>query len=71
MNFSADEWDAILDRLKSDGFSPIEMIKITRAVRHVSLAHAKEIVHHGVAWSDARQDFDALHDVVEEAAGQL
>lgn len=71
MNSSADEWDAVLDQLRSGGFSPIEMIKITRVVRHVSLAHAKEIVHHSVAWSDARKDFEALHDVVEEAAGQL
>ncbi len=66
-----EEWDVVLDRLRSDGFSPIEMIKITRAVGGVSLAQAKEIVHHSVAWSDARDDFDELHDTVEEAAGRL
>jgi ribosomal protein L7/L12 len=71
MDSSGDEWDVVLDRLRSDGFSPIEVIKITRAVRHVSLAHAKEIVHHSVAWSDTRHDFEALHDAVEQAADQL
>ena len=37
------EWDAVLTQLNADGFSPVESIKVTRAVLHVSLGEAKAI----------------------------
>lgn len=65
------EWAAVLAQLRSDGFSPVESIKVTRAVLHVSLGEAKQIVHASPTWSDARDDFEQLHDVAEQAANDL
>jgi ribosomal protein L7/L12 len=65
------EWAQVLAQLRADGFSPIESIKVTRAVLHVSLGEAKRIVHESPAWSDARDEFDVLHDAALEAATQL
>ena len=67
MGAFVEEWNPILQRLRADGFSPIESIKITRAVCQVSLSEAKEIVHHSSAWADSRRDFEDLHDAVAEA----
>jgi ribosomal protein L7/L12 len=41
----ANECDSILAQLRAEGFSPIDSIKVTRAVLHVSLGEAKRIVH--------------------------
>ncbi len=65
------DWDAVLAQLRSDGFSPVESIKVTRAVLHVSLGEAKQIVHTSEAWSDARDDFEQLHAIVEQSAKEL
>lgn len=65
------DWDAVLAQLRSDGFSPVESIKVTRAVLHVSLGEAKQIVHTSEAWSDARDDFERLQANVEQAATEL
>jgi ribosomal protein L7/L12 len=71
-NAAGDEhWEQVLVQLRADGFSPIESIKVTRAVRHVSLSEAKRIVHCSQAWTDARQGFDELHDDVESAVSHL
>lgn len=66
-----DEWNAVLARLRSDGFSPVESIKVTRAVLHVSLGEAKQIVHASPTWSDACNDFEQLHEAAEQAASDL
>ena len=50
-----EHWNAILNELRSDGFSPLESIKITRAVLDVSLGEAKAIVHGSPAWADHHQ----------------
>ncbi len=71
MSTLADEWDSILAQLRAEGFSPIESIKVTRAVLHASLGEAKRIVHQSTAWEDAREVFDQLHDVAEAAAADL
>jgi ribosomal protein L7/L12 len=65
------EWDAVLTRLRADGFSPVESIKVTRAVLQVSLGEAKTIVHESRAWSDRRADFEQLHDAAEAATALL
>ena len=65
------EWEQVLAQLRSEGFSPIESIKVTRAVLHVSLGEAKQIVHQSVAWADARESFEELHDVAEAATTDL
>jgi ribosomal protein L7/L12 len=62
------DWDDVLAQLRADGFSPIEAIKITRAVRQVGLAEAKRIVHHSPAWADVRDTFEHLQDAALAAA---
>ena len=66
-----EDWEQVLAQLRAEGFSPIESIKVTRAVLHVSLGEAKRIVHQSRAWEDARDGFDQLHDVAEAAAAEL
>jgi hypothetical protein len=56
------EWDRVLSQLRLEGFSPIESIKITRAVLHKTLAESKRIVHFSEAWADLRDQFEQLHD---------
>jgi hypothetical protein len=58
------DWDAVLGRLRADGFSPVESIKVTRAVLGVSVGEAKRIVHESTAWADARAPFEELQDAV-------
>ncbi|QQS24209.1 MAG: hypothetical protein IPM43_12450 [Actinomycetota bacterium] len=66
-----DDWNAVLSQLRADGFSPVDSIKVTRAVLHVSLGEAKAIVHDSPVWADARSAFDDVHDAAEAAAGRL
>ena len=61
------DWERVLAQLRADGFSPIESIKITRAVLKMSLGEAKGIVHRSQAWADRRADFDQLHEVAASA----
>jgi hypothetical protein len=71
VSIQVEEWDPTLRRLREDGFSPIESIKVTRAVLRLSLGEAKRIVHQSTAWEDAREGFDQLHDVAEAAVADL
>ena len=71
MHTLANEWDSTRAQLRAEGFSPIESIKVTRAVLHVSLGEAKRIVQQSRAWQDAREGFDQLHDVAEAAVADL
>lgn len=66
-----DEWNSVLAQLRADGFSPAESIKVTRAVLHVSLGEAKQIVHASQAWSSERAVFETLHESVETVATDL
>ena len=66
-----EDWEQVLAQLRAEGFSPVESIKVTRAVLHVSLGEAKRIVHQSRAWEDARESFDQLHDAAEAAAADL
>ena len=66
-----EDWEQVLAQLRAEGFSPVESIKVTRAVLHVSLGEAKRIVHQSKAWEDAREGFDQLHDAAEAAAADL
>ena len=43
----------------------------TQAGDVVSLGEAKQIVHTGEAWSDARDDFEQLQVIVEQSANEL
>ena len=61
------DWERVLAQLRADGFSPVESIKITRAVLQVSLGEAKQIVHLSRAWADRRADFEQLHDLASSA----
>ena len=66
-----DKWDEVLARLRADGFSPVDSIKVTRAVMRVTLGEAKRIVHASRAWADAREGFEHLHDAAQSAARLL
>ena len=61
-----DDWNVVLAQLRADGFTPAEVVKITRAVLHVPVGEAKVIVHSSAAWADRRDDFDALHEAAAE-----
>jgi ribosomal protein L7/L12 len=50
----------VLARLRRDGHSRIESIKILVALRDCSLKEAKQIVHTSDAWADARQSAEDL-----------
>ena len=70
-NHVPDDWDRVLAQLRADGFSPIESMKVTRAVLHVSIGEAKRIVHFSEAWADAREGFEQLHEVAEAVVADL
>jgi hypothetical protein len=57
-------------QLRSDGFSPVDAIKITRVGRHVGLGEAKRIVHDSSAWADARASFEDLQENAVAALAQ-
>lgn len=65
------EWERVLAQLRADGFSPVESIKITRAVLHVRLADAKRIVHQSAAWADLRANFEDLHETASSVAREI
>jgi ribosomal protein L7/L12 len=71
VSIAAHEWKQVLVQLRADGFSPIDSIKITRAVLQKSLAEAKQIVHFSGAWIDPRDDFDRLHHEVVDVAASI
>ncbi|MEO6126603.1 MAG: hypothetical protein ABIR32_23115 [Ilumatobacteraceae bacterium] len=64
-------WDHVLAQLRVDGFSPIESIKVTRAVLHVTLGEAKRMVHTSRTWSDTREEFEDVQAAVSDAAARL
>jgi ribosomal protein L7/L12 len=61
----------VLHDLRWHGFSPVESIKITRAVLNVPLGEAKTIVHGSPAWADRRDEFEDVHEAAEAAAAEL
>jgi ribosomal protein L7/L12 len=63
------DWERVLAQLRAEGFSPVESIKITRAVLRVSLGEAKRLVHMSRAWADRRADFEQLHDLAASTLG--
>lgn len=65
------DWERVLMQLRADGFSPVESIKVTRAVLHVTLGEAKRIVHESTTWVDARADFESLHDIASSTAAEF
>lgn len=71
MLIEPNDWNEALRRLRDDGFSPVESIKVTRAVLGVALGEAKAIVHGSPAWSDSTADFEHLHAAAEAAIDQL
>jgi hypothetical protein len=46
--------------------SPIESIKGIMIIGQVSLAEAKNIVHHSVAWADIRADQERFQQALAE-----
>ena len=50
------DWGTVLTRLRSDGFSRAESIRITKAVLHCPLLEAETIVHESSAWAEMRDE---------------
>src|SRR5437879_13905554 len=49
-------WDAILEALRSEGFSKVDCIRATVEILRLPLADAKRIVHDSRAWADRRKN---------------
>lgn len=66
---SGEGTEAILVRLRAEGFSILQCIASMREVGGMSLREAKLIVHSSKAWSDVIPQYEALqerlHDQVE------
>ena len=60
--------EEILAELRLRCPSPIQSIKAISRGFGLDLGEAKNLVHNSAAWSDRREEFDKLHDDVEEAA---
>ncbi len=65
------DWDEVLAQLRADGFSPVESMKVTRAVLQLSLRDAKRLVHESPAWADQSEAWDELQDAAVDAADEL
>jgi hypothetical protein len=62
----AADLEAALRYMRSEGMSPIESIKGIMIIGQVSLAEAKNIVHHSVAWADIRADQERFQQALAE-----
>jgi ribosomal protein L7/L12 len=61
------EWDEVLARLRCDGATIIESVKIVRELDSVTLGKAKDLVDSSIAWSDQFSENDALRKTAIEA----
>jgi hypothetical protein len=68
-----EQWDAILGRLRAEGFSKIECIRATVELLRLPLGEAKRVVHDSQTWADVRERDDEWHDrlVIELEADAL
>ena len=62
------DMEAVLEALREKSPSVIQAVKVIRETLEVSLAEAKDLVHHSRAWSDMRDELSELHDRAEEAS---
>ncbi len=60
--------DQFLDELRRRGAFQIESIKAVRKFAKVDLGTAKEIVHFSKTWADLRENSEALHEALYQAA---
>lgn len=54
--------EEVLSRLRQDGYSRIESIKILVTLPDFSLAEAKRAVHTSNAWEEAREEAEHMHE---------
>lgn len=59
--------DEILDRLKLEGFSIMDVIKAVRRERRVSLAEAKQVVEQHPSWASIVDEAEPLRYGLEQA----
>lgn len=55
-------WDAILLRLRAEGFSKVDCIWATVKLLRLPLADAKRVVHDSRAWADRRVADGPFHE---------
>jgi ribosomal protein L7/L12 len=62
------DMNQFLDELRRRGAFQIESIKAVRKYAKVNLGQAKEIVHFSKTWADLRENSEALHEALYQAA---
>jgi hypothetical protein len=63
--------DDALGLMRLEGLSQLSSIKLLVDLTGMSLAEAKAAVHMSSVWADTREEVDAFHEQLEEAADQL
>lgn len=58
--------EEVLSRLRRDGHSRIESIKVLMTLQDCSLTEAKRAVHASDTWKNAREDAEAVHESLIE-----
>lgn len=54
-------WDAVLERLRAEGYSKLDCVRASTEVLRLPLADAKRLVHEGEVWRDLRHRDDEWH----------
>ncbi len=60
--------DSFLAVLRANGFNQVDCIRALRETSSISLGKAKEIVHYSKTWADLRENSEALHEALYQAA---
>lgn len=58
--------EEVLSRLRRDGYSRVESIKVLMTLQDCSLAEAKRAVHTSDVWKNAREDAETVHESLIE-----
>jgi ribosomal protein L7/L12 len=57
-------WDAVMQSLRTEGYSKIDCIRASVDVLRLPLADAKRLVHESDVWRDLRDADDEWHDAL-------
>lgn len=63
--------EEVLRFFRENGATPIESIKLLRALDGIDLGEAKKAVHFSETWKDFREGSELLHEEAEKAAIEL
>ena len=59
--------EEVLEKLRHEGLSKIESIKILRLIMNIGLGEAKELAHNSKVWADVFERDNAFHEALWEA----